>query len=448
MIKDLTVGKPQNVLWRFSLPLFMSAIFQQLYSIADSVIVGKFVGENALAAVGASYPVTMIFIAIAIGSNIGCAVVISSLFGEHKYRQMKTAIFTTLISITAMALILTAVGISSSKILMHLLDTPSNIFVDSRLYLNIYIGGLLFQFLYNVCNGVFTSLGDSKTPLYFLIGSSVGNVILDLIFVVVLHMGVAGVAWATFLAQGIACLLSCITLLVRIKTIRTEPYQFFSFPILGSIARIAVPSILQQSFISIGNIFIQRLINGYGSSVIAGYSSAIKINTFATTCMTTLANGLSSFAAQNFGAKKFDRVRQGLKSGFCMALVIAVFFTLLYCIFSRQLIAFFMESSKNSYFAIDTGRTFLLIVTPFYFAPAIKLMADNTLRGIRSINYFMISTFFDLVLRVILSYILSPIWGTIGIWISWPIGWVLSTIMSLIFCRLCMNTLENRWTSS
>ena len=204
MIKDLTEGNPQTVLWKFTIPMFISVIFQQLYNIADSVIAGKFAGENALAAVGASYPITMIFMAIAVGSNIGCSVVISQLFGAKEYGKMKTAVFTTLISSAVLSVALTAGGLLGSRGLMMMINTPENIFTDGALYLRIYLGGFLFLFLYNVATGIFTSLGDSKTPLYFLIGSSIGNIFLDIWCVAGFHWGVAGVAWATFLAQGAA----------------------------------------------------------------------------------------------------------------------------------------------------------------------------------------------------------------------------------------------------
>ena len=431
MIQDLTQGRPESVLWRFSLPMFVSVIFQQMYNIADSVIAGKFAGEDALAAVGASYPITMIFMAIAVGSNIGCSVVISQLFGAKDFREMKTAISTTLISSALLSALLTVLGLLFSRGLMHLIKTPDNIFADGDLYLRIYIGGFLFLFLYNVSTGIFNSLGDSKTPLYFLIGSSVGNVLLDLLFVAVFHQGVAGVAWATFLAQGVAGILALFTLFKRVRSIDvdgSEPVRLFSAPMLYKISRIAVPSILQQSFISIGNIFIQGIINGFGSSVIAGYSAAIKLNTFTVTSFTTLANGLSSFSAQNIGAGKYHRVKKGFNAGILMALVVAVPFFAAYFFFGRAMISLFMSEGSSQ--ALETGILFLKIVSPFYFVIAAKLMADGVLRGAGAMTQFMISTFTDLILRVFLSFALSVPFGTNGIWLSWPIGWSVAAVLS------------------
>lgn len=433
MIKDLTQGKPESVLLRFSLPMFISVIFQQMYNMADSVIAGRFAGENALAAVGASYPITMIFMAIAVGTGIGCSVVISQLFGAKQMARMKTAVSTTLIMSVIASAVLTVVGLVISTPLMKMINTPDNIFSDAALYLNIYIGGIIFLFLYNVSTGIFNSLGDSKTPLYFLIGSSLGNVFLDWLFVAVYHWDVAGVAWATFIAQGVACVLAFVTLLRRVHHIKTEKYDKFSFQMVGQISRIAVPSILQQSFISIGNMMIQGIVNGYGSSVIAGYSAAIKLNTFAITSFTTLANGVSSFTAQNMGAKLYDRVKKGFKGGLTMAISIGLPFMAVYLIFSKTLLGAFMPS--DSVKAIEVGQTFLRIVTPFYVVIIFKLIADGILRGSGAMREFTSSTFTDLILRVVLAYVLSHFFGTTGIWLSWPIGWSVATAMSMYFYK-------------
>lgn len=434
MIKDLTEGEPRKILWTFTLPMFVSVVFQQLYNIADSVIVGNFSahGENALAAVGASYPITMIFMAIAMGCNVGCSVVISQLFGAKRYREMKTAVSTTLVTSVALSAILTVAGILFSRTMMRALQTPDNIFHDADVYLKIYIGGFMFLFLYNVVTGVFTSLGDSKTPLYFLIGSSLSNIVLDWIFVAIFHWDVAGVAWATFICQGIACILAVITLSKRLKSVVCEGRpELFSSPMLKKIAAIAIPSILQQSFVSVGNIFIQRLINGFGSSVIAGYSAAIKINTFAITCFGTLGNAVSNFTAQNVGAGKIDRAKKGLSAGQIMGLILGVPFFLVCFLKGNTLILLFMDAGSEE--ALSTGVQFLKIVSPFYLVVLFKLTADGLLRGAGAMKWFMITTFADLILRVALGYILSVPFGTTGIWMSWPIGWTIGTVMTMVF---------------
>ena len=435
MVKDLTKGNVRPVLWSFTIPMFISVVFQQLYNIADSAIAGRFAGEDALAAVGASYPITMIFMAIAIGCNVGCAVVISSYFGAGDIRRMKTAISTTLIASTVLAVALTIFGLLTSSYLMQMMNTPHNIFDAGDIYLKIYIGGMVFLFCYNVATGIFTALGDSKTPLYFLIGSSVGNVALDYLFVAVFHFGVSGVGWATFLAQGIAGILAVITLLRRVAKLPTGhgKVMLYSKSMLRRITKIAVPSILQQSFVSVGNIFIQSLVNSFGSAVIAGYSAAIKLNTFTITSFSTLGNALSSFSAQNIGAAKIDRVRKGFRAGTMLAWIIAVPFFVLFFFFGNEMLRIFMENPTGG--AMKAGMAFLKIVSPFYFIISLKLLADGLLRGSSAMIGFMVSTFTDLILRVILAYVFAGLFGSTGIWMSWPVGWSISAIISLLFYR-------------
>lgn len=435
MVKDLTKGNVRPVLWSFTIPMFISVVFQQLYNIADSAIAGRFAGEDALAAVGASYPITMIFMAIAIGCNVGCAVVISSYFGAGDIRRMKTAISTTLIASTVLAVTLTIFGLLTSSYLMQMMNTPHNIFDAGDIYLKIYIGGMVFLFCYNVATGIFTALGDSKTPLYFLIGSSVGNVVLDYLFVAVFHFGVSGVGWATFLTQGIAGIVAVITLLRRVAKLPTGhgKIMLYSKSMLRRIAKIAVPSILQQSFVSVGNIFIQSLVNSFGFAVIAGYSAAIKLNTFTITSFSTLGNALSSFSAQNIGAAKIDRVRKGFRAGTMLAWIIAVPFFVLFFFFGNEMLRIFMENPTGG--AMKAGMAFLKIVSPFYFIIPLKLLADGLLRGSSAMIGFMVSTFTDLILRVILAYVFAGLFGSTGIWMSWPVGWSISAIISLLFYR-------------
>ena len=432
MNKDLTMGKPESVLWRFCLPLFGSVIFQQIYNIADSLIAGKYCGENALAAVGNSYEVTLIFIAFAFGCNIGSSVIVSKLFGAKQMEQMKAAIYTTLISGGVLCLFLMGMGLIFCNNLLALIHTPDNIFADSKLYLDIYIWGLPFLFFYNISTGIFTALGDSKTPFYFLAASSLSNIGIDILFVKVFSMGVAGVAWATFLCQGVSCVLAVIFVFRRILTVKTEKKPaLFSWALLKQIAVIAIPSILQQSFISVGNIIIQSIINTFGSSVIAGYAAAIKLNNLVITSFTTLGNGISNYTAQNIGAGKTQRVKQGYKAGVKLILIICAPLAALYLIAGRPLINLFLDIPNEM--TVKTGLQFLHIVVPFYFVIAAKLSSDGVLRGAGLMKQFMISTFTDLILRVVLAFALSAYLDAIGIWMAWPIGWSISTCMSVAF---------------
>lgn len=433
MNKDLTIGSPGKSLIMFTIPLFISVMFQQMYNIADSVIAGKFAGEDALAAIGASYPITMIFMAVAVGCQIGCSVVISKHFGSGNMQMTKTCISTSLIAGTALSAVLTLVGVLFSGVFMQWVQTPANIFDDGCLYLMIYTGGFVFLFLYNIVTGVFNSLGDSKTPLYLLIASSVGNVILDCILIIPLQMGVAGAAWATFAAQGAACVLALLLLFRRVKSMNIQGGKYFSGRALVEICKVAVPSVLQQSFISVGNLFIQYMVNGYGSSIVAGYSAAIKLNTFAITCFTTIGNGMSGFTAQNIGADKPERIKKGFRSSMFFSLGTAAVFFLLFFLLSEPLLSLFMNGD-SSRLAMDTGVDFLRISSPFYFVVCIKLLCDGVLRGSESMGCFMAATFTDLILRVVLAAILSNAMGEVrGIWLSWPGAWIAGTIMSVVF---------------
>lgn len=434
MNKDLTVGKPESVLWKFCLPLFASIIFQQLYNIADSLVAGKFIGENALAAVGNSYEITLIFIAFAFGCNIGCSVIVSQFFGAKDYKNMKTSVYTAMISTAVLCAVLMLFGVLFCGNLLKLIKTPSAILNDSKLYLDIYIYGLPFMFFYNMATGIFSALGDSKTPFIFLAVSSVTNIFIDIIFVKAFNMGITGVAWATFICQGISAVLAVIVVFIRLSKIKVlQRCPVFSFIILVKLLKIAIPSILQQSFISIGNIIIQSVINEFGAGTIAGYSAAVKLNNLVITSFTTLANGISNFTAQNLGAGKSERIRDGFKAGLKMVWIISIPLVLLYFFAGKQLLYLFLDNPTNT--AIHTGIMFLCILSPFYFVVSTKLVADGILRGAGLMSRFMITTFTDLILRVVLAIILSKQFGSTGIWCAWPIGWSIATTLSVIFYK-------------
>lgn len=435
MNKDLTVGKPETVLWQFCLPLFGSIIFQQLYNIADSLVAGKFIGENALAAVGNSYEITLIFIAFAFGCNIGCSVIVSRYFGAKQYREMKTAVTTSLISSAVVCLALMLTGILFCDGLLGLIHTPQELFADSKLYLDIYVWGLPFVFFYNLSTGIFSALGDSKTPFWFLAASSTINIGMDIWFVAGFKMGVAGVAWATFICQGASCVLALLFVARRLRAIPTDKRSpLFSWRICGNFAKVAIPSILQQSFISIGNIIIQGVINGFGPSVMAGYSAAIKLNNLVITSFTTLANGISNYTSQNLGAGKLDRIREGFRAGLRMVWMLSLPLMLLYVLGGGLVLQLFISDSSGE--AMRTGITILRILAPFYFVISAKLVADGVLRGASLMGYFMAATFTDLILRVVLAVVLSgTALGSNGIWCAWPIGWTVAAALSLTFYR-------------
>ena len=434
MNQDLTVGKSSTVLWKFCLPLFGSILFQQLYNIADSFVAGKFIGETALASVGNSYEITLIFLAFAFGCNIGCSVIVSQLYGAGNHRDLKTAVYTTLIAGGFLCVLLMVVGMLTCESLLNLIHTPKDVFPDSKLYLDIYILGLPFVFYYNISTGIFSALGDSKTPFLFLACSSIANIGVDILFVTAFHMGVSGVAWATFICQGISCVLAVIFVFRRLGKIKIEQKAApFSWHLLGKTALIAVPSILQQSFISVGNIFIQGIINSFGSAAMAGYSASIKLNNLVITSLTTLGNGVSNFTAQNLGAGKYERIKEGFKAGIQLVWMLCIPLTLLYIFAGEPLVGIFMNRPSKK--AMAVGVEILHILAPFYFVVSAKLVADGILRGAGRMKKFMIATFTDLVLRVVLAKVLSGVLGTTGIWIAWPVGWVVAAILSIVFYK-------------
>lgn len=433
MNRDLTVGNPQKVLWAFCLPMFGSIIFQQLYNIADSLIAGKFIGEQALAAIGNSYNITLIFIAFAFGCNMGCSVVVSQFFGAKDFKNMKTAIDTALIASAVLCAVLMGFGFLSCDVMLQLMKTQKEILHDSALYLNIYILGLPFLFFYNIATGIFSALGDSKTPFLLLAASSSANIVTDLLFVKTFSMGIAGTAWATFICQGASCICSMLLIFRRLSSLTAgQSCCHFSRTLLVKLSSIAVPSILQQSFISVGNMMIQGCINGFGVSTAAGYSAAVRLNNLVITSFTTIGNGMSNFTAQNIGAGKFPRVRQGFRSGIRLVWILCIPLCLLYFCFGKYILLLFMDASSAQ--ALYTGQQFLQILSPFYFVVSVKLIADGILRGAGAMKQFMTATFSDLVLRVALAFLFSGMLRTAtGIWCAWPVGWCIGTGISLFF---------------
>lgn len=438
MVTDLTKEHPDKTLWRFLLPMMFSVAFQQMYNIADSMIAGRFAGEDALAAVGASYPITVIFMAFAVGMNLGASVIVSRLFGAGDRKGVKRAVTTAFASSLSLAVILTVYGYFFCRNMMEWIHTPQNIMQDGVLYLKIYVFGLIFLMLYNVCTGIFTALGDSRTPLWFLLGSSAGNIVLDLLFVAKLHWGVAGVAWATFIAQGISAVLALVTLLVRLqKFAGTERVPLFDRKLFVQILAIAVPSILQQSVLSVGNLFVQDIVNRYGSAVVAGYSGAIKLNTFAINIFMTLGSCLSSYTAQNIGAGKQERIPMGFRTGLKLSELTALPFVVLYFGLGQQMMGLFLNAESSA--AIHAGVMFLRIVSPWYFMIVVKLMTDGIIRGSGAMIYFVIATIPDLILRIGFALMLSPRFGSTGIWMAWPFGWIAATVLTIIFYRKVKN---------
>ena len=319
MVKNLTEGRPLNLLFFFALPMVAGNLFQQLYNMVDTAVVGKFVGEDAVAAVGSSFPIVFLSVAVASGLSMGCTVVVSQLFGAGRIHEMKTTISTAIISLGVLGLLIMGLGTLLAGPLLQLLGTDPDIMADSRTYLQIYFGGAVFLFLYNTLNGIYNAQGDSKTPLIFLMISSLTNIVLDLLFVIRFGMGVAGVAWATLIAQGLCAVASLLVLLRRMRRMPCEPEKqgvklpLFHMVAVKRIAQIGLPSMLQQSLVSLSMMMMQGLVNSFGKVLVAGYTAATKIDSLAMLPNMNISNAMSSYTAQNIGAGKYDRVKEGLK---------------------------------------------------------------------------------------------------------------------------------------
>ncbi|MBP3310819.1 MAG: MATE family efflux transporter [Butyricicoccus sp.] len=434
-MNDLTVGKPLKILIQFSLPMLISMIFQQMYNIADSVIAGQLISVDALAAIGAAYPATVLFLAVATGASVGCSVVVSLRFGQKDIAGVKSAVYTAFISLSVLALALTGLGFLIMKPLLRLIGTPTMIFHSSLLYLYVYLAGVLFVFLYNTANAVFNALGDSRTPLYFLIFSSVLNIALDLVFVF-LKNSVLSLAWATFLAQGVSSILATLTLMRRIRKLETdEPVQRFNRSLLPIMAGVAVPSICQQSFVSIGIFLVQGIINDLGAVTVAAFAAALKISTFACVLINTLPTALTSFASQNIGAGRLDRAREGLKYSIWIAEALIVVINAAFFLFGDRLVGAFVSGSYQAE-VIEQGTLFLHIVAPFYTLIGVKNSCDSVLRGGGVMGQFMATTFADLALRVIFSYAFARMLGFYSICLAYPFGWIFGTLLSVVYYKM------------
>ncbi len=436
MNTDLTAGTPWKILLKYILPLFGSAVFQQLYTLADTVIAGRFAGQTALTAIGASNAIVNILMAIALGANAGCAVLASRYFGAKDNRKVKSVVFTALIAFSVLSGVLLVAGVLSCRAILSALNTPSWAMTESVTYLNIYYFGLPFLILYNLGTGIFSALGDSKTPFIFLVISSVTNIVLD--YFMVQPWGVAGVAWATFIAQGAACVLTLVFVLKRTFGLRSEEKPaVFSFSLLKFLILLAVPVILQNSFVSVGNLIIQVKINEFaniqGEGITSGFTAGFKLLVFCTTCFCTCANGLTNYVSQNFGAHRFKRIKEGFRATLVISTIMTAVFFLASFLFAEPLVRLFMPGDEDIALALSTGAEYIRIASPFFFAVNVKVVADGTVRGCNGNVGFMVSTFTDLILRVAFVFILTPFLGFAGVGWAWAVGWTLGTAVALGF---------------
>ncbi len=430
-------GAVGSTLFFFALPMIVGNLFQQFYNMADTMIVGRFVGEDALAAVGASYSFTNVFIMIAIGGGMGASVLTSQYLGAGEYGRMRTSAYTALINFLVVSIALACFGFFMNPQIMRALKTPENIFDDAVLYLQIYFTGLPFLFMYNVLSATFNALGKSRIPLYFLIFSSVLNIILDLWMVLGWHMGVAGVAIATVAAQGLSAVASFFVLLWELKQYpqpEGTPLRLYDREMLFQGTRIAIPSIIQQSIVSIGMLLVQSVVNGFGSSVLAGYSAGSRVESICIVPMIATGNAVSTFTAQNLGAKQTQRVRQGLKSSFLMILCFGAGIWLILNQFHGQIIAAFIDAEGGGV-AYETGNAFVSFIKWFFVLIGFKAATDGVLRGSGDVNVYMAVNLVNLGIRVLVANLCAPVWGMEAVWAAIPLGWAVNFLISYSWYR-------------
>lgn len=440
---NMTGDAPGRTLFFFALPMILGNLFQQFYNMADSVIVGRFVGEDALAAVGASYALTTVFVMLAIGGGTGSSVITSQYLGAGKYRKMKTSISTALIAFLALSIVLAVFGLVFSGGILHALKTPANIQESAGLYLKIYFCGLPFLFMYNILAAMFNAMGDSGTPLYLLLFSSVLNVVLDIVFVTQFSMGVAGVAMATVLAQGISAVISFFVLLARLREYQEEVSGnagvLFDGGMLAKMIKVAIPTMLQQSIVSIGMLLVQSVVNGFGSSVLAGYTAGTRIESICIVPMIAMGNAVSTFTAQNMGAGKPDRVKRGYRVAYGIVFAFAVLICAVLLLFKRQIIGVFMDGEVNSP-AYSTGVSYLSFIAFFFVFIGLKATTDGVLRGSGDVVIFTAANLVNLTIRVAVANLCAPVWGVAAVWYAVPMGWTANYIIS--FCRY----LSGKWS--
>ena len=426
--------KPIKALFIFALPMIIGNLFQQFYNMADSVIVGRFVGESALAAVGASFSLTNVFISIAIGGGVGASVITSRYFGSRDYGRMKQSVYTSLLIFLLLSLILGGFGLSLSRQILQLLNTPAAILDMATEYLNIYFLGLPFLFIYNVLSSMFNALGRSRIPLYLLIFSSVFNVVLDIYMVNSLNMGVAGAAWATLIAQGISAVSSFILFLKELSTYPSKETDIFNFSELKGIAGIALPSILQQSTVSIGMMLVQSVVNSFGVEVLAGYSAASRVESICIVPMAAMGNAKSTFTAQNLGAGSSKRVQKGYMSAIRLVALFALIICFILEIFYPAIMALFL-GAEGTVLALQTGTGYLRFLGWFFAGIGLKMITDGLLRGAGDMKMFTVANLANLGLRVLIAVLLAPRLGVAMVWYAVPIGWLANFAISYLEYR-------------
>lgn len=432
---NLITQKPGKALFLFALPMIIGNMFQQFYNMADSIIVGQLVGEDALAAVGASYSFTTVFIMIAIGGGIGASVLTSQYLGAGKLKEMKSSIYTFLITFAVLSTLLAILGLIVNPFVLRLLKTPENIMSDALLYLQIYFVGLPFMFMYNILSSDFNALGKSSIPLALLIFSSILNIVLDIWMVGPLGLGVAGAAIATVIAQGISALISLFLLLKLLRSYKTtEKIQLFNRNMFLTGTKIAIPSIIQQSIVSIGMLLTQSAVNRFGSSALAGFSAGSRLESLCIVPMIATGNAMSTFTAQNLGAGQTERIKKGYRSAYIIIIAFGAALILISQLFYEPVISAFVDK-ESSLQAFETGVSYFRFIGLFFSFLGFKAITDGILRGSGDVKVYMLANLINLTIRVAVAQLCSPVWGIEFVWYAVPMGWAVNYLISLFWYR-------------
>ena len=433
-MKDLTVGKESKTILLFALPMLLGNLFQQSYNLIDSAIVGNYIGTEALAAVGASFPVLFVLISLVIGVSIGATIVISQYYGANDVKNVKRAIDTIFITIFFASIFITIISFVFSKEIFDLLKLPPEVVPQAILYFKIFASGLILLFGLNTINAILRGLGDSKTPLYFMIISTFLNIVLDLFFVIVLKMGIEGVAYATVLAQGIAFIIAVIYLNKYHSIIRISFKNLtFDKDIFFKSVKIGIPTGLQQAFVALGMMALIRIVNDFGTITLAAYTVAGRINSLAAMPAMDFSVALTAFVGQNIGANKIHRVNKAYKATMLMTSIISIVVTAAVLLLGKQIMGLFTSDTE----VISIGVSYFYIVGGFYIIFSSMFVTQGVLRGAGDTLIPMFFTLISLwLLRIPFSYYLSREdvgLGSDGIWWGIPIAWVVGFVLSYIY---------------
>ena len=430
---DLTTGHEGKMIFQFAAPMLLGNVFQQLFSVVDSFVVGNFIGKEALAAVGASFPVIFVMVSMIIGIVMGTQVIISQYFGAKDLVKVRKAIDTMYVYTFVAGSISSLTGILLSEPLLRLLDLPEEIMPQATQYLRIYMAGILIFFGYNGTSAVLRGLGDSRTPLYFLIVATVANIILDFLFVAAFKWGVAGAAYATLIANGFAFTLAIIWLNKTHKLIRISIRGLnFSREILMQSLRIGLPTGIQQTLVAIGALALIGIVNQFGTDVIAGFSVASRLDALAIIPAMSFSQALSTFVGQNIGANKMDRIRAGLIATVKMSGIVTIVTTIVILLTSHILMSFFTNDPE----VIRVGDQYLTIVSSFYLLFTLMFIYTSVMRGAGDTMIPMYFSVLSLwVIRIPIAWYLSKEIGEEGIWWSIPISWLIGLALAFFYYK-------------